>query len=141
MKVPATVRLIVVIGAALLGWVLPVTATQATKRDAILQWRGHTASVTVEIVRGDVQVIREPRVDIALEGFSSGAPISLEMMRISNGWLLRDVYPDSPARQVRLECLPPAGAHGDFYSRLGRVEVTVRAPPATEIEVRVLERI
>ena len=134
------VRLIVVIGAVLLGCVLPVTATQATKRDAILQWRGHTASVAVEIVSGDVQVIREPRVDVALEAFSSSSAISLEMTRTSNGWLLRDVYPDSPARRVPLECLPPAGAHGDFHSRPGRVEVTVRAPPATEVEVRILER-
>ena len=141
MNISVAVRLIVVIGAVLLGCVLPATATQATKRDAILQWRGHTANVAVEIVRGDVQVIREQRVDIALEAFSSSAPISVEMTRINNGWLLRDVYLDSPARRVPLECLPPPGAHGDFHSKPGRVEVTVRAPPATVVEVRILERI
>ena len=86
-------------------------------------------------------MIREPRVDVALEVFSSSAPISMEMTWISNGWLLRDVYADSPAQRVPLECLPPAGVHGDFYSRLGRVEVTVRAPPTTVVEVRILERI
>ena len=52
MKISVPARLIVVIGAVLLGCVLPVTATQATKQDAIFHWRGHTASVAVEIVRG-----------------------------------------------------------------------------------------
>ncbi len=141
MNISVAVRAIVLFGAVLLGCIFPATVTQASKQDAILEWRGYTTSIAIEIVRGNVQVIREPRVDVAVEATSSSAQISLEVTRISIGWLLRDVYPDSSARRVPLECLPPADAHGDFHSSPGRVEVTVRAPPATAVDVRILERI
>jgi hypothetical protein len=134
-----TARVVYLIAAPLLGLSLPVEVARAAEREAILQWRGHVAKVVIEIVRGDVKVVRKPRGDVELEAFSSGAPINLEVIRADGGWLLRDVYPDRPTWLIPRECLRPPGEHGDYYARAGRVEVTIRAPVTTIVEVRRLE--
>ena len=122
-----------------------LSAGPATAQPPFWYWRSQPRTpetVSLDLVRANVRIIRrEGPVEISSErraGFGRGAEVRLVMEDDGSSVTIRDIHPQSIAGQWD-ECLPPASAHGDFWTNAATFNLTIRAPRRTRISVNLLD--
>lgn len=98
--------------------------------------QGTIGHVHIDLVRGDVEVVRRPgdvRIDAwKVAGARSDVAVRIRERRSGNVLRVFDAYPLPPTGRPE-ECQPPPGERGAFWNSDSAMSIVVSVPDGVEV--------